>query len=401
MKNLSLFKALFLALAIFGLSSCGSDEEVFGPTVDATFTDLSTIADVAPGSTFTVELTVAKIDADIRSVSILEDGVVMDGSRITYAGIAVANNPQVVPDADKGGFTWSVDITAHTTAEELDYTFEVTDENNEVSSAFVTVNTEGAATAPAVTYVGTDPLTVAPGSANVLRFNSTGSGEIASFAVYFDDVLVDAAELDYEGTTFTENPLPLAAGSTELSEVAITIRPNATGVYKFEVEDVNGLVGSASVNVIAGVAVTELTGVLLNQAGPPGTGGLDLDTGNGTGTQTTDVDADIKDEGIDSSQPDDSNWKQQISGINGSEIRFVGNDTTLPEGTSYANITTQEQIETVFGNADALSGGVSAVVVIGDEYAVKNGDNYYYIKVTEITETDDNNNDSYTFDIKQ
>jgi hypothetical protein len=181
------------------------------------------------------------------------------------------------------------------------------------------------------------------------------------------------------------------------TELPITVRVGATGaVYTFEVTDASGNTATVDVTINTGTAAAEITGVLLNQAGPAGTGGLDLDAGNSTGS--ADASAEIRDQGIDLAEPNATNWIQKISGVNGAEIRYAGN---LPDGSNYEDITTQEEIEGAFTNSDALSGGISSVVAVGDEFVVESAGKYYFLLVTEVNITTNNNSDNYVFSIKR
>jgi len=404
MKNLSFFKVLFVALAIFGMSSCGTDDTVvsLGPTVSlADDVDVvSAFADVAPGGTFTVRLSATKGDAAFKSLTVKEDGVniVSTDNRIAGNGLTVEefNNPQLITGDDVDGFTWDITVTAHTTSAELDYTFEVEDENGEVGSNFVTINTVSAATDPIVTFIGSDPVTVIPGTAAIVKISAEASSDIASIGVWKAGVLVDlnTEVIDYDGVAMDANPQELEAGSTSLTEAPITIRPTSSGVYTFQVTDVNGLTGSVDVNVIAGTTVSEITGALLNQAGPSGTGGMILATGESVGS----ADGDIRDSGINSANPDATNWIQTFYGNPGVEVRYASN---LPDGSNYDDITTTEAISGAFGSSDVLSGGVTDVVLTGDEFVVNANGVYYYLKVTDVTITTDDNADQYTFSIKK
>ncbi|MFT4663887.1 MAG: hypothetical protein ACI8YQ_001403 [Polaribacter sp.] len=396
MKNLSFFNALFLALAIFGISSCGSDDTTveLGPTVSAEITSLAG-ANVAPGATFTVQVVASLGDAQLNSLTVKEAGANVDAlTRILIDGIDPANNPQVIPDADLDGFTWDLTITAHTDEAEVEYTFEVADKNGEVTTSSLLINTIGAAVAPIVEFNGTDPVTVTPGGATIIRISATATSDIASIGLLVGGVLdTDFANIDYEGTAFDANPLLLAAGSTSLTMAEITIRPTATGVYTFEVTDANGLVGSVDVNVIVGTLSTEITGILLNAAGPSGTGGLDLESGTGVGS----ADGDIKDEGINGGNAD-VNWITKISAAGTATLKYAGN---LPDGSGYADVNTIEGIQGAFDNSDDLSGGVSDVVVVGDEFVVESNGNYYFLLVTEVNVEPTDNSDNYVFSIKK
>lgn len=407
MKNLSFFNVLFLALAIFGISSCGSDDSttvdpiLIPPTISAEITSTAG-ATVAPGATFTVQVTAAPGDSSLRSLTIQEAGTTIDATtRILIDGIEPSNNPQFI--AGGAGFTWDLTITAHPDEAEVEYTFEVDDNGGEVATASLLINTIGAAVAPMVTFNGADPVNVAPGSAANISISATATSDIASIGVWKGGDLIDITTevTDYDGTAMTANPQELEAGFTSLDMVNITIRPTSSGVYSFQVTDANGLTDQVDVNVVVGTVATEITGVLLNSAGPSGTGGLDLDpdpmTGMATGTGSMDAAAEIKDEGI-NGNPLATNWVQKISAANSAVLKYAGN---LPDGSGYADVNTVEGIQGAFDNSDDLTGGVSDVVVVGDEFVVENNGTYYFLLVTDVTIDEDGNDDSYTFSIKQ
>jgi hypothetical protein len=404
MKNLSFLNVLFLALAIFGISSCGSDDTPvnLGPDVSfGTGTDItSDDADVAPGATFTVRLIVSKGDSPLKSLTINEAGTAISADRIVIDGIATANNPQLITGADVDGFTWDITVTAHSDDAEVEYEFVVTDENNEPSTASLLINTIGQGTPPTVTLVGTATLTVVPNTAVNIKISATpGSSDLATVSVFEGGTLIsDLSRLDYDGAGFTDNPQPLSADDMNgFTELPITVRVGNTGaVYTFEVTDASGLNNSVTVTINTGTAASEIIGVLLNQAGPAGTGGLDLDAGNSTGSM--DASAEIRDRGIDNSLPTADNWIQKISGTNNAIVKYAGN---LPDGSNYEDITTQEEIQGAFANSVDLSGGISDVVVVGDEFVVERDGKYYFLLVTDITVTSNNNADSYTFSIKR
>ena len=73
--------------------------------------------------------------------------------------------------------------------------------------------------------------------------------------------------------------------------------------------------------VSVGQPVATILGALFNQAGPSGTGGLDLDTGASLGS--TNANVEVRDMGIDTALPLANNWRQKIAGVNGTEIRYV------------------------------------------------------------------------------
>lgn len=155
----------------------------------------------------------------------------------------------------------------------------------------------------------------------------------------------------------------------------------------------------------------------MNQAGPANTGGLDLDTGESVGSK--DMRAEIKDQGINLDRPATDNWRRQISGANGAEVRTV-KLSDLAENLKFSDIKFKEQILDAFAKGKALDGvdifrnsrgdkiatdddgneKVSQPMAVGDIFAVKRDNKHYLIECVKVNNTTNNNNDSYEFNIK-
>ena len=246
-------------------------------------------------------------------------------------------------------------------------------------------------------------VSLLPGDADLRSLKITEEGS----NIKTDRLIID------NGDVVANNPLLITG--TDVSGVTydITIVPdseiNTTRLITLEITDDGNLTASVSLAVtITGTPVSEITGVLLNRSGPAGQGGLNLFTGEGTGTVVTDPssqDAHIKDEGIDINKVPAENWKRQISGANGSEIRTPG--TNMPEGFSYESTETLEAIVGAFDLADELTMMnaegelITQEIVVGDIFLIKNADNYWILEVTNVMATEDNNADSIEFSIKQ
>jgi len=181
----------------------------------------------------------------------------------------------------------------------------------------------------------------------------------------------------------------------------------STKTYSFILEDTKGnkTTKSFAVTTVALTAIDPiLKGVLLNQGGPVGTGGLDLDTGIGTGSM--DASAELRDEGINNADPS-VNWLQQISGVNGTEVRYIKKGANgIAENFSFDAINFKEEISGLWSNGTAFTAtigtrSVSNKVVKGDIFIAKKGSNYYLLNVVDITETNNDNTDNYKFDIKK
>ena len=243
-----------------------------------------------------------------------------------------------------------------------------------------------------------------------------GTGALQSLTVTEDGVNVDAASLSFydlraAADVAANNPLLITGDNTTgfTWEIGIALDGTVgTRTFAFELVDENGEVATVSIafsTFLAEVSTT-LEGVLLNQAGPAGQGGLDLDTGNSTGTVGTDpsaADAEIKDEGINNLDPS-VNWKQQISAINDAVIRIPGAD--FPEDFKFADVTKVDEIIAFYDGGDALPNVdgtgelVSDPVAVGDIFFVNRGDTYYLLEVTEVNIVTTDNSDNIVFDVK-
>jgi len=410
MKNLSLFKVLFLALAVFAISSCGEDDpadSALSPTVQ--FLDgvdiVSDDAEVAPGGTFTVNISAGKGDNPLQSLTIYQDDVKIDATRIEYGHTSPAQNAQLITGADVDGLDWFITITAQEDESISTYDFEITDTEQNKGNAILDITTITSVASNFTVnhsvamgcFITDAQLTAATNFCLSIDATRGPDAELSTVTVYENNDVIDVSRLDW-----TENPLTLLdAETTAFTDLSVNIASHSVGTseYRMVVTDANGTEMEAGVFVTIGAPTTLITGVLLNSAGMAGTGGCDLNTGAGTGS--TAAGADIKDEGIDTSLPVDANWIQRISGTNGSEIRSA-NDASFPEGFSFDNIAIKDEIIGAFDTADVLSGNVTAVVNVGDEFVVRNSaSEYFYIKITNVTETDNNNLDQYEFDIKQ
>ena len=246
----------------------------------------------------------------------------------------------------------------------------------------------------------------------------TGTGQLQSLTISEDGTKLATARMTIrdlnDGSAITaNNPLLITGVNVDgfLLEIGIDVSDElATKEYTFELVDENGesTTLSISVTTVEPPDPIEMTleGVLLNQAGPAGQGGLDLDDGPSTGTiDASAIDAEIKDEGIDLALPTASNWKRQISAINDSEIRVPATDQ-LPEGFDFANVTTKVEIRSLYDGGDQLPNTdgtgelVSDPVEVGDYFFVKRGDRYYLLIVKEVNPTTNNNMDNIVFDVK-
>lgn len=298
-KPFNNMKKLFLLLSgallfanLFVSTGCGEDDTV-DPVDQAPLVLLNNtpVDNIAPGAdiTFSVDATVGT--AELNSLTITEDAVDVDPARITIENIAVANNPQLITDADKNGLVWNITIT------------------------------------------GPD----APGT------------------------------YTYEVTVADD------AGLTDFSTFDVTVEDPTTPISFDE------------------------SGILLNQAGPAGTGGLDLDTGDGTGS--AEPEAEIRDWGIDLALPAADNWIQKIGAANDNIVRVVDQSSEIFD---FDGVATEEAIADTWSKATDLTDNMSEVVIVGDVFAVENATTgrLYLIRIDEVNVTAGDNTDNYVISIK-
>jgi len=419
MKKLSLsYLILMMGLAMFLATSCDPDPGpgTGGTGGDAPFVNLldgtditSTDITVEPGAEFTVRVEALVGSANLKTLTILEDGFTLDGSRITaFAGTdAPASNSMVNPATTllsaAEGFTWDVTITAHTDVAAVLYEFEVEDVDGLTTTQSITVTTEESSEPLSLTYNGASSVDVTEGQLLSLNLDITaGMGQLATIGVRENDILItDLTRLRYKDAgEFTANPQDFLDEDKDGFMGNITVRA-AAGVNNITIEVTNDAGESENVTVTfnaapAGTPIsTTISGVLLNAGGPVNTGGLDLDEGNGDiGSMAPD--AEIKDEGIDQSLPDASNWKMNISAANNAELRKV--DFTQVEGFTFDAVTTIEEIANAFNTGVVLT--TSGVVVEGDLYVVRRDGKDYLIRTDEVNNIEADNSDNYVFSIK-
>lgn len=264
-----------------------------------------------------------------------------------------------------------------------------------------------------------------------VRLNATvGDNDLNTLTFLVDGVQIPGTEIDdyiksitSNGSSITaNNPLLISGANTSggTYEVEIATTNQVEGIeaiYTFELADAVGETSSASVGITLedqGTDIdTELTGVLFNQAGPAGTGGLDLDTGVGTGS--TAAESELRDLGIDCTiNPDNAeNWRSQIGTINGADMVKV-DPTALGENFTFADVKFKEAIVEAYDTGETLSDGVSQnpscdetpvtdvtdPVAVGDIFAVLANGNYYLIQIDEVNAVSGSNGDNYELSIK-
>lgn len=421
MKQLTFFSKFFvLALALSFWTSCDPDDGtgggggfILGPTVELkSGVDLiSSDATVDPGAIFKVNVSVSKGDNDMTTFTVLEDGIAIDASRLNYnsTGAGSLSNPYSLMTAEASFFDTNIEITAQSSGD-VTYTFRMSDSSGESDETSITIS------------VASNPLTLALEAANggisadatlpsqgnfkIELVATKGGSPLNSLTVLEDGVEVDASRLKF-GTEnditlaadLPSNPLDLINDEKDGFDWFLWVDSHADGTkaYTFRVADETSASEEVTLNIsiAIGTPVAELSGkLLLNSAGPVGTGGINLLNGEGTGSDVNDG-GHIKDEGIDLSQPVAQNWKKQISGVGNNVIRTPGIDFPVDD---FAAVQFSEEIQVAFDNGDDTT---IADVAVGDRFLVQlTSGEYVLVLITNINETTDNNEDYYELSIK-
>lgn len=255
----------------------------------------------------------------------------------------------------------------------------------------------------------TDTATVAPGDTFLVQINaSKGDGSLNRIEVREDGIALAASRIIFDGFPAQNNPNPVT--STDQLEWDIEIAANdAEGTFEYTIiiTDENGNTASSSVDITTVEPTTPATTremiMLLNQAGPAGQGGLDIDGGIGTGTKDstgTDSIADIRDMGININLPSDQNWRQQIAPTNATRGVVL---KSAASGVVWEDIQTLEDIAAAFEQGTEIAGpqAPSDVVQVGDIFLVRSGRGILYaLVVTQVNVTAADNGDNYHFDVK-
>jgi hypothetical protein len=260
-------------------------------------------------------------------------------------------------------------------------------------------------------------LSIIDEAGNVADGDSVITGSVFTFkveATQGDDLLnrievqengaaLDIARVTLDGFPAGGNPSPLApeaqTGFTWTIGITAADEADVTNTYSVIVTDETGNTASVDLDIKTFAELESFTGyLLLNQAGPAGTGGLDLDNGNSTGS--ADTEAEIKDEGIDINLSNAENWIQKISAANDAELRYP--DANF----DFDALASKAQLQTAW--EAGLDVDVSEKVEIGDLFLVKRGDKYYALATTDVVIKpgtpgvgNGDNGDYYEFEVKR
>jgi hypothetical protein len=398
------FKFSFYCLILFVLASCGTDPIDNNPTSNkptVTFGgNAGANATVNPCEELVLPINASKATSELNAIEVLEDGVKVDVSRITFKGSPAAANPILLFGADRSTLT-NVELKVKASCNSGDKTISVSiidaGQNKTTVNKKVTTN----AVPPTIKYTGPDSIALDANGKNLFRFDVTkGSGKLYSLEVQENGVKLPVNRFDYEGTIFTSNPgiLPASANGGFVGK-GVTVTSNAApGVYKylFIFRDSLGLSTQKEIKVSIGKAFTfSKFGVFWNQSGPNG-GGFDLDEAL-TVAYTSSL-AEIADNGIDSTQTDKlKNWKQTVQGVNGTEIRLLKKGAEVEASWTLASLKYTEQIQSLFGLGKSAA---NQKIVKGDIIVAKKASKYYILEVANVIVTPSDNEDKYEVNIR-
>ena len=397
MKPLFSFSIVIICFTLF-LTACGDEPIVqMDPSLTTTTAANDTLKAVA-NQFASINISGIKGSAELNGIEVFENDVKVTFDRIRFKGTAVAANPILLLTNDRQGFTAEVrlrtlyaDIVTKITITLID------NDGNRVSvSRMIKATKQG----PVIGYSAANPVNaVAPGTDYGFRFSvTTGSAPLSTISVKENGVIItDVSRLKFDGIPFFSNPefLPTNKIDGFVSNVVSVVLPATIGKWQYTFTFTDTLGGFTEYDVVAYVG-TKLdfvaTGVLLNAAGPQGTGGLDLDMGISTGSD--DAEAEIKDEGIDAALPLANNWKQKISAAGSAELRRVIQVIDI------SDIYVKEQILNYWNLGSPVSGPTPNKVLVNDIFVVKKEDRYYFLQIDKVTVSPTDNTDKFEVSIK-
>lgn len=407
----------FLSLGFLLNTGCSKDDQTSetAPTLTITSTLPFNPNDilVSAGSILTLTISGQKGSNALQSLAIKEAGVLIQASRIKQGTTAVASNPLPV---DGSAFNFTIDLTTHADASKKTYDIVLTDVNGltDTKSLVVTcLNTKPEILEPAADIA----VIRSPGSVVGTVFKvRKGSGDLKVITILLDGKTpadLSGIFLGQLQSPITSNTISLAGNETQAINKELFIKtPSIIGTYIYTIRflDTNGLEDSRKIQITVGSPVNNLTGILANAAGGSTVGGLDLDSGASTSilsTNPTSTTAEIRDEGL-INPPTDKTWRQQISGMNGSEIRqLIPGSNNLPASFTPDAILYKEEIAPLWDRGIALTEKsadglrlISPKVKTGDLFVVKSGGKVYLIRVSELKITAADDKDQIIFQVK-
>lgn len=422
---------LLVAIAAFGLTSCGSDGDnpgggsgAIGPSINLDYGPglVSTDETINAGSMFKVQANTIAGDNNINALSITVNGTNVEPSKLIFAhlggGSSLSNNPQAAFGDDQSGFVWEIDIESPADDGVYTYDFIVTDvaNNTDTYSIDITIGNggTGGGDMPTVGYNGGSDVDITNGWQSFALSAQPAGGLLSTIGVWRDGALIsDLTSIRFGTTTadwvdFSANPMDLTGGDENGFDKNVYINTasfSQSSVITIRVSDADG--DMTDVNINLNVAQTALsntfTTVIFNNADGTGAGALDLDTGNAVSSSS--LDSEVQDLGIDPAAPIATNWIQRIQAENGADMRLVGDDVV--ETFNFDSATSKEQIQDAYNASDIFTESINGVpvspVIQADQlYTISKNGTYYLLKIDVVNATNVayDNNDFYQVSIK-
>ncbi len=418
MRIPSFARLILLVLPLsFLFSGCTKDDQVAEtpPTLGVSSVqpiDLNNIL-VSVGSTIQLKISGSKGSKSLQSLAIKEAGVLLPPIRLKQGGNPVSSNPVLV---DATAFDLTFDLIAHADASKKVYDIILSDTNGVSTTKTIVITCLNAA--PVLREPEEDVSVIrSPGSIVGTIFKVVkGTSDLKSITILLDGKVPSDLSGIFLGqlqTPVATNIITLSGNDTQgLNKELFIKTPTTIGTYVYTIrfQDTNGLEASRKIQITVGSPVISLTGILANAAGSSTVGGLDLDSGASTSilaSNPTSSTAEIRDEGL-VNPPADKTWRQQISGINGTEVKsLVPGTNGMPAGFTFESILYKEEISLLWAkgvnftekSADGAR-NISGKIKTGDLFLVKSPSKYYLMKTSEIKPTAADEKDQFLFSIK-
>lgn len=419
---LTKFSLLFF-ISIYLLTSCEEDGTVrpieptpAGPSINLLTgpNQLVNDATIPAGSAFTVQVSAQAGEALLDVFTVKRNGINVPFSNLKFDKTDVGANPALIINSDyKTSINWTIQITSNSAGSGVDnYTFEIKDEENRSASTGLAITLESLP--PSSQFVEEAPYfwedKVCPlGSKFQVRIKAQkGTANLKTFAAYEDNQLIsDLSRIKINAVNLLNNPTNISVDNQENLDFIVTISTSeeffGTYFYEFVITDASGLETTQTINVTLGTPTTELSGkLLLNQAGPGETGGINLITGEGVASNS--VKAQLKDQGINTDLVTANNWRQKIAGANGATIRLLSE--SVLEGFSFEGIFINEQIIDLFDTGTPLiltnANGVPVTdkIIGGEILLIEQEGVYFAVRIDNVVVTATDNKDYYELTIK-
>jgi hypothetical protein len=202
-----------------------------------------------------------------------------------------------------------------------------------------------------------------------------------SFIMNGTDALSNPALIigtDKDGFTYTYE----FAGATNIDTVT----------YEFTLTDDNNASAIEQITILfTGTTITEITGVVVyNTSSPAGYyGSVNLNAGIPVAQGS--VSAHLEDLG---NSFNSTIWLMRLFGVNGSQLRSAG------VGFDFSSLETIEAIASAFDQGIDLPNNDSGQLIIGSYFLVKQNNDYFAVKITNMVVTTNDNLDYYELSIK-